>query len=266
MPIDDPTGRDKRRRVAPTMIFLSLLLMLVPLAIAAIRRAIADAAVFAGAPRAVYEMFTHERFGVTPSVVRLRYVLLALVVAGVIEAHAVEHANKATVAADQHDLTIAMIAIWIFWTLPLALYVARAIRWGAFAAEPLKFASVPVRVSWALAPALLATLSIEPLRSFALRHDPVLAGHAHLALLPPGVVGVAEVAVPIAIAIFATAALVIRAIEGVTLRSLVQRTPYRKGSVDHLMDDFMRDFREGNEPEPWHERRGSFSSKGAKVE
>ncbi len=250
MPIDDPTGRDKRRRVEPTMIFLSLLLMLVPLAIAAVRRIIADAAVFARAPRAVYEMFTHERFGVAESVVRLRYVLLALVVAGLVEAHAVEHANKATVAAYQHDLTIAAITIWIFWMLPLMLYVARAIRWGAFAAEPLKFASVPVRVSWALAPAIVATLAIEPLRKFALHRDPVLAGHAHFALLPPGVVGVAEVAVPIAIAIFATAALVIRAIEGVTLRSLVQRTPYRKGSVDHLMDDLMRDFRDKSVAKP----------------
>lgn len=228
------------------MIVLSLLLVLVPLAIAAIRRIVADAQVFARAPRAVYEMFTQERFGVAESVVRLRYVLLAIVIAGLVEVRAVAHASKAVEAKDQADLTVAIVVIGIYWLLPLALYVARAARWGVFAAEPLKFASTSVRVSWAFAPAFIATLSIGPFRTFALRHDPVLAGHAHFAhfaLLPPGVIGVAEVAVPIGAAIFMVAAFVVRFIEGVTVRSLLERAPHRKGSVDHLMSEVMRDLR-----------------------
>lgn len=225
------------------MIVLSLLLVLVPLAIAAIRRIVADAQVFARAPRAVYEMFTQERFGVAESVVRLRYVLLATVIAGLVEVRAVAHASKAVEAKDQADLTVAIVVIGIYWLLPLVLYVARAARWGAFVAEPLKFASTSVRVSWAFAPAFVATLSIGPLRTFALRHDPVLAGHTHFALLPPGVIGVAEVAVPIGAAIFIVAAFVVRFIEGVTVRSLLERAPHRKGSVDHLMSEVMRDLR-----------------------
>lgn len=229
-------------------VFSLLLLVLVPLAIAAFRRIMADAQVFARAPRAVYEMFAHERFGVAESVVRLRYVLLAIVIAGVVEVRAVAHASKAVEAKDQGYLTIAVAVIGIYWLLPLALYVARAIRWGAFASEPLKFASTSVRVSWALAPAIVATLSIAPLRTFALRHDPVLAGHAHVVLLPPGVLGVAEVAVPIAAVIFILASIAIRFVEGVSVRSLLQRAPYRKGSVDHLMDDFMKDLRGKSTP------------------
>lgn len=224
------------------MFALSLLLSLLPLLVGAIRRIARDAELLARTPAAVYEMFKSERFEVYESVLRLRYLLVAVVVACYFEIHASAHASKAQAHAAQGRFEWALAIIAAFWLLPVGLYVARAIRWGAFAAEPLKFASVPVRVTWALVPATVATLAIAPLRKFAFAHDPALSGHAH-AFVPPGVVGVGEVAGAIAAAIFVFAAIALRLIEGVSVRSLLKRTPYKKGSVDQLMDDLMCDLR-----------------------
>jgi hypothetical protein len=226
------------------MFMLSLLFMLLPLLVAAIRRIAYDAELLARTPQAIYEMFKHERFTVYESVIRLRYILIAIIIATCVDLQSQAHASKLHAHASDQGLLWALAAIGLFWLLPIGLYVARAIRWGAFAAEPLRFASVPVRVSWALVPATIATLAIAPLRKIAFAHDPALSHHGHAFFVPPGVAGVAEIAIPIAAAIFIVAAIAIKIVEGVSPRSLLQRTPYKKGSVDHLMDDLMRDLRD----------------------